>query len=208
MEKKKMKLWKKILLLIFIIFILFIIIITIKFFVLTDILEKNKISNNSSNCYYYSETNSTIMEYWRKDNIQKLNTRPVGGTSSITFWKDLSSNKEFIFWNSENKTYAKTDGGMIEHLPISMYLIDDSFARYIISANPILFINNTKYENKDCYIIKNNNHKYEEIIEKSTGLTLYSKNIDEIRKVNYSFNTVTDLDVALLDISQYTLVEK
>ena len=208
MEKKKMKLWKKILLLIFVIFILFIIITTIKFFVLTDILEKNKISNNSSNCYYYSETNSTIMEYWRKDNIQKLNIRPVGGTISITFWKDLNSNEEFTFWNSENRTYSKTNGGMIEHLPISVYLIDDSFARYIISANPTLFIKNTKYENKDCYIIKNNHHKYEEIIEKSTGLTLYSKNIDEIRKVNYSFNTVTDLDVALPDISQYTLVEK
>ena len=208
MKKKKMKLWKKILLLIFIIFILFIIITTMKFFALTDILEKNKISNNSSNCYYYSETNSTILEYWRKGNIQKLNTKPVGGTISITFWKDVSSNEEFTFWNSENKTYTKSNGGMIEHLPISMYLIDDSFARYIISANPILFIQNTTYENKDCYIIKNNNYKYEEIIEKSTGLTLYSKNIDNIRKVNYSFDTVTDLDVALPDISQYTLVEK
>ena len=208
MEKKKMKLWKKILLLISILFLIFIIITTIKFFALTSILEKNKISNNSSNCYYYSESDTTIMEYCKKDNIMKLNTRQFDGTGNITFWKDINSNEEFIFWNSESKKYAKNEDAMLEHLPISMYIIDNTFARYIISANPLLSIQNTTYNDKNCYIIKNNSHKYKEIIEKSTGLPLYSKINDElVRKVTYSFNTVNDSDVALPDISQYTLIE-
>lgn len=48
--------------------------------------------------------------------------------------------------------------------------------------------------------------EYEEIIEKNTGLILYSSNAKN-RKITYIFDIVTDLDVKKPNLEEYKLME-
>lgn len=203
-EKKKMKLWKKTLIIIGIILIILLLIIFVRYQILTDIQQKNSESNLSKNCNYISKSDNTLIEYWRKDGIMKMNLKQINGIGDITFWKNTESGEALIFWNSPEKTYSVDKGGMIPSLPNSMIYITDNMARLSISANPMLYIGNKKYENKNCYNIKIDTN--EEIIEKDTGLVLYSSNGGK-RTVKYDFNNVTDNDIEKPDTTQYKYID-
>jgi len=51
---------------------------------------------NGEIVFYYSETEETIMEYWRKDGIMKLNVRQINGVGDITFWEDTKTGEKQI----------------------------------------------------------------------------------------------------------------
>ena len=75
--------------------------------------------------------------------------------------------------------------------------------RLVVAVNPIVFVGTQKYNDISCYNIKfGTNH---EIIDKNTGMVLYSGNESFIRNLEYSFNTVTDKDIAKPTLSEYTI---
>lgn len=166
--------------------------IFIRYSILTKIQERNEESNRQANCYYYSETDKTIMEYWRKDGIMKLNVKQVNGVGNITFWKDTNTQEELTFWNEPIKIYTKETNGMIERLPNGMMFTEQKNIRLMMAINPTLWIGVKKYDQKECYYLKIG--EQEEIIEKSTGLILSSRNGNG-RKINDHFDKVTDLEV-------------
>ena len=85
-----------------------------------------------------------------------------------------------------------------------MMFSEDNYIRFLMAATPTLYIGTKNYEGKDCYYLKIDNN--EEIIEKNTGLIVYSEN-GENRKINYNIGNITDKDVQKLDITQYKLME-
>ena len=189
----------------FIIFLLLVLglflLIAWRYNVLCDISKQNNLTLNKTNYYYYSKNNETIMEYWKKENIAKLNMKQVNTNRDVTFWRDGNTGEEYTFYNMTME-YTE-DGGMFSSRPTSLTTSYDNFNKFLLALNPTVFIWTKEYDGKDCYDVKVG--EQEEIIEKETGLLLSTKLEDNERKLSYSFDAVTDEDVKMPDISQYTL---
>ncbi len=202
---KKMKVWKKLALIIFVFLVIYAISVGYKLIILNKIAEKNEESENSENYYYYSIADDTLMEYFKKDGIIKMNLRKARGNASITFWKNCNTGEQYIFIN-ETKQYDKAEGGILENIPISRFVSTDATANIMLAIHPLVFIGTQKYNDIECYNIKFNT--VYEVISKDKGLLLYSNEENNMRNIQYKFNTVTDEDVAKPNISEYTLMNK
>ena len=191
-----------------IIFILLIILVVLaisRFFILSKIQENNEFYESQNNCHYYLESNNAIMEYWRKGSIMKLNIKYLDNNSDMTFWENSDTNEDLIFYNSNEKTYSNSNGGMIERLPIGITFTENIGTRILMAINPTLYIGSKEYNGINCYYIKQ--FDYEEFIDKETGLILYSNYDNDIRKIYYTFDEVTDEDVKKPNIQEYTYKE-
>ena len=206
---------KKILIIIGIVILIVGIIVLMRFSIYMDLDKKYDKMNAKDNYYYYSETENTIMTYWKKGNIHKLNTKQVNGTGNLTFWKNSDTNEYYMFNETTNKTYSKyigNNGMMVENLPLTGYNVSKENRlgiNLMFAINPLCTIANGKYENKDCYILgyleKGSSREW---IEKETGLPIYMEFANgAYRKIHYSFGTVTDEDVKMPNIEEYTLIE-
>ena len=200
-ERKRIKV-SEIFFIIFLLLVLgLLLLIAWRYNVLCDISKQNNLTLNKTNYYYYSKNNETIMEYWKKENIAKLNMKQVNTNRDVTFWRDGNTGEEYTFYNMTME-YTE-DGGMFSSRPTSLTTSYDNFNKFLLALNPTVFIWTKEYDGKDCYDVKVG--EQEEIIEKETGLLLSTKFEDNERKLSYSFDTVTDEDVKMPDISQYTL---
>ena len=189
----------------FIIFLLLVLglflLIAWRYNVLCDLSKQNNLNLNKTNYYYYSKNNETIMEYWKKDNVAKLNMKQINTNRDVTFWRNGNTGEEYTFYNMTNE-YTE-DGGMFSARPTSITTSYDNFNKFLLALNPTVFIWTKDYDGKECYDVKVGDQ--EEIIEKGTGLLLSTSSEGNERKISYSFDTVTDEDVQMPDISQYTL---
>ena len=199
---KKMKLWKKILLGILGLVIIYALSVGYKYNILTNIQEKNEISNKSTNYYYNSISNNTIMECFKKDGIVKVNLRQTNGDGDITLWKNNNTGEELCLWNAI-KLYSENAGGIMQTTPSSITSVPEFMSRLVIALNPLVLVGTQQYNNISCYNVKFRD--LYEIIQKETGLILYSSEESFIRNIQYSFDTVTDEDVAKPDLTEYKL---
>ena len=124
------------------------------------------------------------------------------GDGDITFWKDENTGEEYCFWNAK-KTYSENAGGIMATAPCSMTSCPDFTSRLIIALNPLVFIGTQKYNDIACYNIRFDG--LYEIIEKKSGLVLYSSDESYMRMIEYSFDTVTDKDVEKPNLAEYSL---
>lgn len=193
-----MKMWKKVLICIGVLVIIYIITVAYKYSALSKINEKNIESSKKTNYYYISETETNIIEFWQKGNIMKQNLKSKNNNHVTTIWEDKDSGEKYTF---SGNTYKET--GLIVKNVTSTYIEKESIARLVISLNPFLIISTKNYDNTACYCIKTFNS--EDRIEKESGLLVYTKNKDAERTIKYTFNTVTDEDVALPNLDEYTL---
>ncbi len=206
---------KKILIAIGIIIFIVAILILIRFNIYMGLDNKYDEMNAKNNYYFYSETAETIMTYWKKDNIHKVNMKSVKGESDLTFWKNGDTNEYYMFNDAKNKVYSKynkNNGMMVENLPPTGYYVHSEnkvSANLMFAINPLCTISSGKYEDKDCYILGYlEEGSSKEWIEKETGLPLYIEFANGTsRKIQYSFGTVTDDDVKMPNIEEYTLME-
>ena len=202
---KKMKIWKKLILIVLAIFAIYAISVVYKLSILNKIAEKVEESKNIENYYYYSIANDTLMEYFKKDGIIKMNMKQARGNASITFWGDSNTGEQLIFFN-ETKQYDKAEGGMLDNFPTSMFVSPDTTSNIMLAIHPLVFIGTQKYNDIECYNIRFNT--VYEVIRKDKGLLLYSNEENNMRNIQYKFNTVTDDDVAKPNLSEYTLNNK
>ena len=200
MEKRKMKLWKKVLIAILIIFIILVILAIWRYNILTDIYEKNNEKFSTSNYYYYSKTDDTIMESWKKDQITKVNLKQVNGEGDVTIWENESTREEYVFYNKQ-KIYTESQGAVLGITPAGFSLEPDANNRILIAINPIVYIGTKEYDNKECYYVKID--EQEEYIEKETGLIIHSTSEIGERNITYRFNDITDEEIEMPDINQY-----
>ncbi len=203
MEKKKMKIWKKILIVIAVIILIYLLITLYKYIVLTKIYERNMESKKITNSYYYSETEDTIIEGWQKDGIKKMYAKLKGKIGDIEMWENSNTGEKYVFWNEPEKRYQ--EGGQVVMSFASMFTESEKNIRLMMAAHPLLFIIPSKYEDKQCYYITLFDIK--EKIDKETGLTLLEGNSGIERTLKYTFNDVTDEDVEMPNLSEYEYIE-
>lgn len=191
----------------FIIFLLLVLalflLIAWRYNVLCDLSKQNNLNLNKSNYYYYSKNNETITEYWKKDNVAKLNMKQINSDRDVTFWRNGNTGEEYTFYNMTME-YTE-DGGMFSARPTSITTSYDNFNKFLLALNPTVFIWTKEYDGKECLDIKIG--EQEELIEKETGLLLSTSSEGNVKRLSYSFDTVTDEDVIMPDISQYKLQE-
>ena len=202
MEKKKMKIWKKILIVIAVIILIYLLITLYKYIVLTKIYERNTTSNEVPNRHYYSETEDTIMEFWYKDGLMKVHLERKENVGDMIMWEDSNTGEKYVFWNEPEKKYQ--EGGQVVANYASMFTESQSKIRLMMAAHPLLFIVPTKYDNKQCYYVTMFDIK--EKIDKETGLTLLEGNSGIERTLKYTFNDVTDEDVEMPNLSEYEYI--
>ena len=149
----------------FIIFLLLVLglflLIAWRYNVLCDISKQNNLTLNKTNYYYYSKNNETIMEYWKKENIAKLNMKQVNTNRDVTFWRDGNTGEEYTFYNMTME-YTE-DGGMFSSRPTSLTTSYDNSgnATLYISINDVRY--QIKQDDNGNYYIENNNGQMEYI---------------------------------------------
>lgn len=197
---------KKFIILVFVLVLIIGLIIGIRWRILYNIKESYSSTSLKNNWYYYSDSEGTIMQIWRKGTICKMNTRQKNGNGNLTFWKDTSNGEAYVFYEGDIKKYSVDKGGMIASLPTVSFDADDEKTRLLIASMPMLWIGTGKYDNIDCYVFEIEGHK--EYVEKETGLVLgIFQNNKQIRSVEYEFGEVTDEDVLKPDLSRYEYME-
>lgn len=195
MSKKKI-----ILIIILIVLILVFIWAFRRYTILNKINKLNEANIQKNNIYYYSVTNDTITEYWQKGDFIKMNVTDTRSSYNNTFWKDPSTNEVICLYNMP-RIYSITYDNILLSKPQSTFTqLGNSI--FMSAINPTIHISSKEYNNKDCYSITF--HNQEEIIEKETGLLVFTSNNNSERKITYKFNSVTDKDVAEPDLTGYT----
>lgn len=192
------------------ILIIFLICIVIKRYNIINNLENNNSQSKVKNNLYFSENIDTInTSYWKKDNITKIILTNTSNNVIRTYWNDSTNDENMTIYNNENKYSLNSESASIG-LPSSLIFLEKS--KFSLAMNFNIQISSINYNGKECYYIseKTKNYSYQEIIEKSSGIILYSyydncSNTEPSKTtLDYTFNTVTDEDVTKPDVTDYT----
>lgn len=228
MEKKKMKLWKKVLIVILIIFLIFLAFTIRKMIIISNL--SNKIENYQKMDNIYSKSSndyssiSTFEKYY-KDGIEKnIITLPEKNSKAIQF---IYSNERKVFIETPDvKTVSiSNEDSLDSFLPILVSYIDSITFPELLLTSLTSTISTDTLNGKECYVLNNkfnSNFLYEQnavsakiYIEKNTGLTIRmvqvvkEDNEKSLKTVNYeySFGHVTDEDIKEPNISEYIVQE-
>lgn len=225
-EIKKLKIWKKILIVIATLLIILLGIVMYRSFILTKIWNLQSKVNEIPNIYYtITHDDNLPMKIWKKENLVKK----VCDGSGIE-WRDytlgeglwvIEKSKKYCELDKDNPIgYISLAGGMIMR-----NMLDYDFMEILkMSLDLDMTIGTKEYNGKKCYWIKLNDEDYkypgEEIYDKETGLLLYDsasagKNFNKetkqwvniVTKYEYKLNVVTDEDVAKPDVTGYEIME-
>lgn len=226
MEKKKMRLWKKIMLIILAIILVIILIIARKVLIVTSL------QNNVSK-YVHSDNYHKTMYGYAQDSYFKSEIFTLGDRKAITITRDSNGNKSVtriyangntsnIYTETQDKKIVSLNTGIQVYEEIQDPLYTENLLERIF-ASAIASIKSEKCNGKECYLIDNFISGYilsedGTYIDKETGLDVRTNSIEVInpdtgRIVSgltdclYEFNTVTEKDLQEPDISQYIIQE-
>lgn len=213
MEKKKIKLWKKVLIVVAIALILFIIIIMRKFIILSNLENISKDIINSNNYYarIYSISSQgniiTMNESYNKDS-KYLTTIKIYGTNiteerGINFYKNQDDIIQIIKVGETKIAFLNNDT-IAGNTQINAYYnykmnIWNKLILSIFSRIPTEQCNN-----KECYLIEIAKD-YKMWIDKQTGLIVREINNNAVTDFYYEFDVVKDEDIVKPDISDCTV---
>ena len=205
MEKKKIKLWKKILIIIIILVILLLIHIVRNLIIINSISSKLSKLENSDNykltSYSYNGNNFTIMNYYFKNgkSLEKNILISSDGNQKLEVVK--------IFDGENREKYS-------EIMRFFNELDTGSFWNNIIMAT-ITRISSEECNGKKCYMATTlfSNEHYRLYYDKETGLIVRDETssfsseddikVDCIKDSFYKFDVVTDNDLIDSNISKY-----
>jgi transcriptional regulator with XRE-family HTH domain len=201
---------------------IYVVISTIKFIRLNNILNKWKELDNTDNYYIKIEefendenenmSNGLLYESYFKDGILKIVFRDENNDISSIVIFDYNNDKKIMI-NEYEKTYSeenlvKTEENikLSSHLPNILSFNKNAFLNYIWCFNPKFSISD-----KGIYILKIKNY-LQENINKENGLIEYEEVLDsKVKKIKRYYeiklNNVTDEDVKIPDVSEYTLIK-
>ena len=225
MEKKKMKLWKKILIAIVIVLVIFVLITARKVIIIKGLQDRIEKYSNINNYYikFVSTQGQETENYVKGEKyITTLTvTSSEGKVSKLTNYCNGEKINTYIEGGEEKVAILDSEG-----LPTSAGIISWVRTDNIVQLISMSITSHIKTENcngKECYKISNfysNNLLYSEgknevYIEKETGLTIKAINgtaVDEngneqeiISEYEYKFGVVTDDDLKEPDISEYKI---
>lgn len=227
-EKKKMKIWKKIvigILIIVTIFIISIIPLIQKVIILSDLSEKFMKYEKMDNIYVkttFSAQEGAKSEKYFKNGVEKsTGSSTEYWDKSVQFrYRDMT--KTYIDYKDGSKAliinhnYINPDVQTYQQKLIFGYYFGDYtslIGKFVTST--ITSIKTGVVDGKECYILRNTQFEdpFTYYVEKDTGLTIqtlhtYQENgitKQNINRYEYSFGTVTDEDMKEPDASGYVV---
>lgn len=151
-----------------------------------------------------------IVKYVNKKDGRDLNYR----------WKNFDTNENYFININSKSVYANDEiiqsKNILPNLPNLIGYISEEDGVNLLKVFEICYIIPTKYENKNCYKIVTKNEVI--VIDKKTYLPVYSalkildyneENNNQVEKTyEFKVGEVTDEDVMLPDLTNYTTVEQ
>ena len=210
MEKKKMKLWKKILLALLALIVVFAIITLRKYIIITNLINASKDYVGKTNFIaeiYLMSNNSVVLNkiYQKDENIfmtaQTFSHNILNERKTTAYTKD---NEIIVIIQSGEDKVALLNGNIAPVYVSTISEFDD-----IKFKIPLAFtskITTEECNNKDCYLIELSKD-YKIWVEKATGIIIREININNIRNRSYTFDIVTDEDIIKPDISDCIIQE-
>lgn len=211
MENKKMKLWKKILIIVLILCVVLVIFITRKFVIISNLANKAT--------EYVDRTNYlAVVQSLQNGNVNILKSYNKDGnylTTMQVYGKDIQSERGLIVYNKDNEKIgiiqsgqekiAIIDGSVIGEVNIvNIFSTDDNTIQQLQFAM-MSRITTDNYNNIECYLIELDNWKM--WVDKDTGLIIREINGELVTERVYEFDIVKDEDIAKPDISDCKIQE-
>lgn len=212
MEKKKMKLWKKILLIVLALLVIFAIFTLRKYIIITNLINASKDyvvkTNYVSDVYCLTSDNVSLTKSYNKDG-NYLNTHR-------TYSNNISDIRSLTVYNKDNEMI-----GIIQSGEDKIALLNGNMVEVTTSVNtisefddiklkiPLAFtskITTEECNNKECYLIELSKD-YKIWVEKETGIIVREMDLGYITNRNYTFDVVTDEDIKKPDISECKIQE-
>lgn len=208
MEKKKMKLWPKIVLgVLAVVIVLLTIIVMVNNSIINKIVAKQKENVNRQNYSYTVQSNSsenTMTKIYYKDGTRIYVIQ--NNDRSAIMWSD-SNTKEMIAMvpNTLKATIAKYDGYDLASIP---YLLDEAMSRILKFSS---IITSDTVNGEECYKVSSLEQKL--WFSKSTGMIVKEMNgtvVKDGKEMSYvsefkdwKFNQLTDIDVTRPNLIGY-----
>lgn len=208
MEKKKMKLWPKIVLgVLAVVIVLLTIILMVNNSIINKIVAKQKENVNKQNYSYTVQSNSsenTMTKIYYKDGTRIYVIQ--NNDRSAIMWSD-SNTKEMIAMvpNTLKATIEKYDGYDLASIP---YLLDEAMSRILKFSS---IITSDTVNGEECYKVSSLGQKL--WFSKSTGMIVKEMNgtvVKDGKEMSYvsefkdwKFNQLTDIDVTRPNLIGY-----
>jgi hypothetical protein len=208
MEKKKMKLWPKIVLgVLAVVIVLLTIIVMVNNSIINKIVAKQKENVNRQNYSYIVQSNSsenTMTKIYYKDGTRIYVIQ--NNDRSAIMWSD-SNTKEMIAMvpNTLKATIEKYDGYDLASIP---YLLDEAMSRILKFSS---IITSDTVNGEECYKVSSLGQKL--WFSKSTGMIVKEMNgtvVKDGKEMSYvsefkdwKFNQLTDIDVTRPNLIGY-----
>ena len=208
MEKKKMKLWPKIILgVLAVVIVLLTIIVMVNNSIINKIVAKQQENVNRQNYSYTVQSNSsenTMTKIYYKDGTRIYVIQ--NNDRSAIMWSD-SNTKEMIAMvpNTLKATIAKYDGYDLASIP---YLLDEAMSRILKFSS---IITSDTVNGEECYKVSSLGQKL--WFSKSTGMIVKEMNgtvVKDGKEMGYvsefkdwKFNQLTDIDVTRPNLIGY-----
>lgn len=212
MEKKKMKLWKKILIVVLIVFVIFVAYTIRNYIILTKLINKAKMYADSKN--YYAEVigiqgeSVNIGECYRKDDqyisiIRNCNKNIQDERKMIIY--SNNDEKMAVIYSGEGKILLTQNIvlGEIQPSNISQHVFDNIFK---LQISMIARIRADECNGNKCYLIEFAKG-WKMWVDKETGLVIREINGSQVADRKYEFDVVEDEDIVKPDISDCTVVQ-
>lgn len=208
MEKKKIKLWPRIILgVLAIVIVLMIILIMINNSIINKIIAKQRENVNEKNYSYTVQSNSSdnvMTKIYYKDGIRVYAIQ--NNDKSVIMWKNYNTNEMITMVpNVLKATVEKYDGYDSTSIP---YLFDESMSR---TLKLFSIITSDTVNGEECYKVSSLGQKL--WFSKSTGMIVKSINgkavtneekVDSVSEFkDWKFNELTDIDITRPNLIGY-----
>lgn len=211
MEKKKMKLWKKILLVVLALLVVFAILTLRKYIIIRNLVNESKEYANKTNYL-------AVVQSLQNGNVNMIKSYNKDGnylTTLRTYGKDIQDERGLIRYKKDSEEI-----GIIYSGQEKIAILDGSVLGDVNVVNIFSTLNNTmqqlqfaimsrittdNYGNVECYLIELDNWKM--WVEKETGLIIREINGGLVAERVYEFDTVKDEDILKPDISDCKIQE-
>ena len=207
MENKKMKLWKKILLLLLVIFLVFSIYVIRNFIIIYNLEEVSKEYANKTNYIadiYSIQSNSVnILRAYSKDgvylSIMETKSNDIKDTRKLTVYK--SDNETLGVIQSGDKKIAILNNTMAAEIQVVTFeSISDMNLLQKLLFSTLARISTEECNNKETFLVEMP-HDWKMWVNKENGTIVREINSGFVTKRNYEFDIVKDEDIVKPDIS-------
>jgi len=211
MENKKMKLWKKILIIFIALVIILIIFVLRKYIIITNLINVSKEYESKTNyivdVYSLQENGVTMIKSYRKADDY---------LSTYKYFNNNTEDREFIVYNKDNEKIGIIQSGETKIALLNGSVVggETSVNTFNIFAEPITKlqlsiiakIKSEKVNNKECYLLELSDD-YRIWVEKETGIIIKEMQSNNTTNRKYTFDIVTDENIQKPDISDCKIQE-